>query len=115
MTSYPNSAFVDEEYFSDTSSEDSQKPSSDDSSKYSNNVDLSYNFQDVITVNVTPPVECIAFDLWDDDVAIARRKRGCCHYMYIWMLCHIEYYKRFYLGNHCRCCCGCCYVCLGKC
>jgi hypothetical protein len=49
------------------------------STEYSAIVDLSYNFDDVLQ----------------------GRRRTCCRYVYVWVACHIEYYKRYYFGGCC--------------
>lgn len=101
---------------SGSSSSGSPKSESYDSNKSSsidsNITDLSYNFSDVISSSgsssssdssIIPPSivvpKLFLYDLNDEDIVIARKKRGCCHYAYMWCLCNVEYYKLIYFGT----------------
>lgn len=80
--------------------------SSSDTSTRSDMLDLSYN--NICNV-VAHADECIVYEVFDSDVAIARRKRTFWQNVQMWILCNFEYYKRVYLGVDWRCCCGCLY------
>jgi hypothetical protein len=74
---------------------------------------LSYNFIDVTAAAAIPALECTVYEVFDSDVALARRKRTFCQNVQMWILCRFEYYKRVYIGLNCQpyfCwCCGCLY------
>ena len=90
------------------------------SSEYNSEItDLSYNFIDVTAAAAAsaaaavPALECTVYEVFDSDVALARRKRTFCQNVQMWILCRFEYYKRVYIGLDCQpyfCwCCGCLY------
>lgn len=84
------------------------------SSEYNSEItDLSYNFIDVTAAAAVPALECTVYEVFDSDVALARRKRTFWQNVQMWILCRFEYYKRVYIGLDCQpyfCwCCGCLY------